>query len=150
MKKIATLAVVAFMALQGPAFAQRPHPDGPAPGNGKHPEITELVSDLSSSQKSKLETISNDSRKRVDHLRGQQKAVRDSINRYIEMESDQSKKLYPLFDREARLQVEISREMYATKVRIDQVLTPAQRKELNACCKKQNARGKHPMRRRKK
>lgn len=139
MKKIFSIAVVAVLALQcSVAFAQRPHHERDcedARGEGR-PEITELVSDLSSGQKSKLEFITKESRNRVERLRKEQKSVRDSIGRFMDMEGDHSKQLYPLFDREARLQAEISREMYATKVRFDEVLTPVQRKELMASRKK--------------
>ena len=137
MKKILLIALLSpFIFHLSPSYAQRPHPEEPGrPGLEKRPEITELVSDLSSSQKSKLETISKDSRKRVESLRNQQKAVRDSIDKYMEMDGDQSKVLYPLFDRESRLHAQISREMYATKVRIDKVLTKEQRKDLKNKCK---------------
>jgi len=129
MKKLFLIAIISISNFQfSIATAQRPHREGPGPE--KRPDITEMVSDLSSSQKSKLDAISSDSRKRVDALRKQQNAVRDSINMYMERDGDQSKALYPLFDREARLQAEISREMYATKVRFDKILTPEQRKEL--------------------
>ena len=128
MKKTIFFLIVLSSCFLAPIHAQRPHREGPGPE--KRPDITEMVSDLSSSQKSKLDAISSDSRKRVDTLRKQQNAVRDSINMYRERDGDQSKALYPLFDREARLQAEISREMYATKVRFDKILTPEQRKEL--------------------
>jgi Spy/CpxP family protein refolding chaperone len=107
--------------------AQRHHGDCPKPE--PRPEVTELVSDLSSAQKNKLEKLTNESRERVDRLRKQQNQVRDSIGKLMESDGDQSKALFPLFDREAKLQTEISREMYTTKVRIEQVLTPDQRKE---------------------
>ena len=140
MKKILSIAVVAIVALQcSVAFAQRPHQerDCERPKGECRPEITELVSDLSSGQKSKLEAITKESKNRVERLRKEQKQVRDSIERFMDMEGDHSKELFPLFDREARLQAEISREMYATKVRFDEVLTKEQRKELMASRKKQ-------------
>ena len=101
----------------------------------KRPDITQLVSNLTDGQKSKLEAITNESRQRVDNLRARQQAVRDSINLLMECDGDQSKRLYPLFDRAANLQAEISREMYATKVRIDQVLTKEQRQEFQKASK---------------
>lgn len=99
----------------------------------QRPDITELVSDLSSSQKRKIDAISSESKSRVDKLRKQQKEVRDSIGIIMEREGDQSKIIYTLFDREARLQVQISREMYSAKVQIDQILTAEQRQELQKC-----------------
>ena len=99
--------------------------------HGKKPhEITELVSDLSSAQKRKIEEIGKQSRERVLTLRNQQKAVKDSIAMFIDRDGDNSTVLYRLFDREASLQVSISREMYDTKLLIDQILTPQQREEL--------------------
>ncbi len=143
MKRILSITLVAVMALQcAVCFAQRPHREGPGQCREpeKRPEITELVSDLSSSQKSKLEVISNESKKRIEELRKEQKAVCEKISQLMDMEGDHSKELNPLFDREARIQAEISREMYATKVRFDQVLTKEQRKELK------DSRKKHKMR----
>lgn len=89
-----------------------------------------MVGDLSQTQKKKLDAITDASKERVGLLRAQQKAVRDSIAVYMKLDGDHSAVLFPLFDREARLQCEISREMYTTKVRVDEVLTPEQRKQL--------------------
>lgn len=135
MKRIIVIALAAFLGMQSTdALAQRPHREGPKPE--ARPDITELVSDLNASQKRKLETITSESKERVEKLRNEQKAVRDSIGRYMEMDGDQSKVLYPLFDREAKLQALVSREMYATKIRIDEVLTAEQRKELQSANKR--------------
>lgn len=102
---------------------------------GKRPDITKIVSNLTDNQKGKLETITKESRQRVDKLRARKKSVRDSIVIYMEREGNQSKYLNPLFDREAKLQSEISREMYSTKVRIDEVLTKEQRAEFQKASK---------------
>ncbi len=130
MKKSILSAALLLLAFTLPAQQSHKHQ-----GKKKHPEITELVSDLSAAQKRKLETISSDSKQRVEGLRKQQRAVHDSIGAYMEREGDQSKVLYPLFDRESKLHAQISREMYATRVRIDEVLTPAQRQELKQSMK---------------
>lgn len=130
MKKILPLALALFLAFSLSAQRQ----DGKR-HDQKRPDITELVSNLTDDQKSQLEAITNDSRQRVEKLRAQQKAVRDSINLYMDREGDQSKYLNPLFDREAKIQAEISREMYASKVRIDKVLTKEQRAEFQKASK---------------
>jgi Spy/CpxP family protein refolding chaperone len=124
------------------SYAQRPAKGHHGQRDGKRPEITEMVSNLTDAQKGKLETITKESRQKVDRLRNQQKVVRDSIGKYMDREGDQSKKLYPLFDREAQLQVQISREMYSTKVRIDKVLTKEQRKEFQQASKRDKRHGK--------
>lgn len=135
MKKSLILAIALGFCLS-PLAAYAQH--GPHKGGKQEPrpDITELVSDLTTSQKRKLETITSESKVRIDRLRNQQKAVRDSINIYMEREGDQSKILFPLFEREARLQTEVSREMYSAKVKIDQVLTKEQRGELQKCNQK--------------
>ena len=136
MKKILPLAIALLFGMSLSAQRTVDHRHG-----DKRPDITQLVSNLTDSQKSKLETITSESRQRVEKLRSQQKAVRDSIASYMDREGDQSKYLYPLFDREARLQAEIAREMYITKVRIDEVLTKEQRQEFHKASKAQ--RKKH-------
>ncbi len=120
------IVALLLLAIALPVAAQH----GKKPHGKKHHEITELVSDLSSAQKRKIEEIGKQSRERVLTLRNQQKAVKDSIAMFIDREGDNSTVLYRLFDREASLQVSISREMYDTKLLIDQILTPQQREEL--------------------
>lgn len=116
-----------LLALALPLKAQQ---DNRRPEKKKRADITELVSDLSAPQKRKIDAISKESKERVDALRASQRAVRDSIGMYMELEGDQSRQLYPLFDREAQLQAAVSREMYSTKLRIDEVLTHEQRATL--------------------
>ena len=135
MKRIIILAILFAVAL--PLSAQH---EGKRP-HKKQREVTELVQDLNAVQKRKIESISKDSRERVDALRRQQRAVHDSIVMYMEREGDQSAALYPLFDREAKLQVAVSREMYTTKLRIDEVLKPEQRESLRNACRKDKHSG---------
>lgn len=136
MKRIVLLALVSLFAFQCTlSYAQDPRHGGPHDRQGRRPDITKIVSNLSDAQKEKLEALMEASRQRVDKLRRQQQAVRDSIALYMDRDGNQSKKLYPLFDREAKLQVEISREMYNTKVRIDEVLTKEQRQQFRQASK---------------
>lgn len=128
------LLLIATFALALSAAAQAPHHRGHG-DKERHPDITEIVSDLSAVQKRKLETITTESKNRVGNLRAQQKAVRDSISTLMDADGDHSQAIFPLFEREARIQTEISREMYTTKVRIDQVLTREQRQELRSSAK---------------
>lgn len=138
MKRIVLLALVSLFAFQCTlSYAQNPRHGGPHDRQGRRPDITKIVSNLSDAQKEKLETLMEASRQRVDKLRRQQQAVRDSIALYMDRDGNQSKKLCPLFDREAKLQVEISREMYNTKVRIDEVLTKEQRQQFRQASKEQ-------------
>ena len=126
--------LAALLLLLTPAVAQNPNHKG-----SRQRDITEMVSDLSQSQKKRLDAITEESKSRVNALRARQKAVRDSIAMFMNMDGDHSDKIFPLFDREADLQRAISREMYSTKVRIDEVLTPEQRKKLRQSCTKQKS-----------
>lgn len=130
MKK--SIIITVLMAAMLPLAAQH----SPKHRGERHRDVTELVSDLSATQKRKVETISKQSKERVGKMREQQKALRDSIMVYMDRDGDQSRVLFPLFDREARLQADISREMYRSKYQIDQILTPEQRSELRKACKK--------------
>lgn len=135
MRKIVVLSLLIAVAV--PVLAQH---DGRQQRSGKRAEITELVGDLNAKQKSKIETITRQSKVRVEALRKQQHNVRDSISHFMELDGDQSKYLYPLFDREAKLQVAINREMYTSKRQIDEVLTPQQRTALRESLRRQHRR----------
>lgn len=130
MKRYVTLAIMLLLAAQ--AMCQQPKRQ---PHEKKRADISELVDDLSAQQKRKVDAIGRESRERVEALRTQKHAVRDSIERYMDLDGDQSRVLHPLFDREAALQAAISREMYDAKRRIDEVLTPAQRAKLRTACR---------------
>ena len=135
------ILTIALVAVALPCAAQRDMQSR----DRKPKEISELVGDLSQSQKKRLDAITDASKERVAALRAQKKAVRDSIATYMNLEGDHSAVLFPLFDREAQLQRDISREMYTTKVRVDEVLTPEQRQQLRqASARKQheNPKGK--------
>lgn len=129
MKRIITFALLASCTFV--LLAQQPQ-DKPQHRHGR--EVTELVSDLNAVQKRRIESISNESKRRIDDLHQQKQAVHDSINLLLQADGDQSQLLYPLFDREAALQAAISREMYATRLRIDQVLSKEQRQQVRQAC----------------
>ncbi len=93
------------------------------------PKVEEMVSNLSLKQKKTLLEVRERSKDRMDELKAQLNTVRDSIRDYIHREGDNTKVLYPLFDREGELQARISKEMYALRLQIDAILTPEQLKE---------------------
>lgn len=127
-KTLLIVILLSFVAM--PCMAQHKGDRERVADPKSHREITEMVSDLSQSQKKRLDAITDASKERVAALRAQKKSVRDSIAVYMKLDGDQSAVLFPLFDREAQLQRDISREMYTTKVRVDEVLTPEQRRQL--------------------
>lgn len=146
MKTKALLLAILLAVAAAPCFAQHNGSRSHAPERKGNREITEIVGDLSQSQKKRIESITDASKERVAALRARQKAVRDSIAVYMKLEGDQSAAIFPLFDRESQLQCEISREMYTTKVRVDEVLTPDQRRRLREAMSK--PRNGSPMKKR--
>lgn len=122
MKKHFVIAIMLAFVL--PLVAQHKHQSRE---QHKQPEISEIVKDLSAPQKRKIENITLRSRQRVEELRARKRAVSDSIASLMQQDGDQSQQLFPLFEREAALQTAINREMYSTKLRIDEILTREQR-----------------------
>lgn len=96
----------------------------------EHVKIEELVTDLTQTQRTRIDIITRRSRKTVELYRSQLHAVRDSIRSYMNKQEDHSAVLFPLYEREGMLQTEISKEYYRTKVAIDDVLSPEQYRQL--------------------
>ena len=129
-KKIATylVAILACTML----FAQSPNEFGHGKKHHKHepPKIEEMVSNLSAIQKKRLETITQESKKQVDKMQAELKSINSQIRKLLDAECDQTNTLFPLFEREAQLKLEINKEMYRTRQQINNVLSKEQLKEL--------------------
>ena len=85
-----------------------------------------MVDDLSSSQRKKLIKVQQDAHVKIDALHTQLGQVRDSIRTFSQLDGDNSKLLFPLFDREGMLQAQLSKEMYNLRISVDNILTPQQ------------------------
>ena len=129
-KKIATylVAILACTML----FAQSPNEFGHGKKHHKHepPKIEEMVSNLSAIQKKRLETITQESKKQVDKMQAELKSINSQIRKLLDAEGDQTNTLFPLFEREAQLKLEINKEMYRTRQQINNVLSKEQLMEL--------------------
>ncbi|MCR5192753.1 MAG: hypothetical protein K6D59_05555 [Bacteroidales bacterium] len=112
----------------------------------EHMKIENLVTDLTSTQRTRIDIITRRSRKTVELYRSQLHAVRDSIRSYMSSQEDHSAVLFPLYEREGMLQTEISKEYYRTKVAIDDVLTPEQYRQVTEKMEqnRRNKAGKTP------
>ena len=104
--------------------AQTPQREGNH--RGKKEKIEDIINDLTPQQKSRIDAITQRSSKIIERYRSQLDAVRDSIRLYMGNREDCSDRVFPLYEREGRLQAELSKEYYRTKVAIDAVLTPEQ------------------------
>lgn len=98
---------------------------------GRPPKVEEIVKDLSIRQKRQLETISNETKVQMDKYKAELKQVKDSIHYYMDMSTDKTDVLFPLFDREAKIKANMSKLMYRTRLKIDNVLTKEQLRVLN-------------------
>ena len=129
-KKIATylVAILACTML----FAQSPNEFGHGKKHHKHepPKIEEMVSNLSAIQKKRLENITQESKKQVDKMQAELKSINSQIRKLLDAEGDQTNTLFPLFEREAQLKLEINKEMYRTRQQINNVLSKEQLKEV--------------------
>ncbi len=126
---ISILTITTLMA-QAPSGGHR-HRQGPP----EPPKVEEMVSNLSAIQKKRLEGISENCKKQTAKLQKELDEIRSQIRNLMMQDGDQSDKLFPLIDRESSLQAQIAKEMYRTRVQIDQVLTEEQLTEFRARCK---------------
>ncbi|MBR5352924.1 MAG: hypothetical protein IK126_04355 [Bacteroidales bacterium] len=126
---ISILTITTLMA-QAPDGGRR-HRQGPP----EPPKVEEMVSNLSAIQKNRLEGITENCKKQTTKLQKELDAIRTQIRNLMMQDGDQSDKLFPLIDRESSLQAQIAKEMYRTRVQIDQVLTEEQLTEFRARCK---------------
>ena len=130
MKRIATLLltlslVVTVMGQQRPEHSRR---------HKEPPKIEEMVNNLSAIQKKRLNTVMENSRKEVDRLQAELDKVRKQIHQLTKKDGDNTEQLFPLFDREGDLRAEIAKEMYRTRLQIDEILTKEQLVELRSRC----------------
>ena len=139
MKRIATLLLtlalaVTVMGQQKPEHSRR---------HKEPPKIEEMVNNLSAIQKKRLNTVMENSRKEVDRLQAELDKVRRQIHQLTEKDGDNSEQIFPLFDREGDLRAEIAKEMYRTRLQIDEILNKEQLAELRKRCDADCKKGKH-------
>lgn len=122
-KSLILVVLIAFISIHQ-TFAQ----NTPQEKHSSH--ITKVVSNLTPSQKKKLERIANESKAHKEALKTEQNRLRDSIGYYMTLKEDYTEVVYRLIDQEAKVQAQIYKEMYRSKVLSDRVLTNEQFKEL--------------------
>lgn len=125
MKKFLIVTLFVLAATLGGLQAQKP---GDRSETLRTDYMAEMVGNLSCKQKKQLDALYNEMKPRIFALKQNLEEVRDSIAVALNVYGDNSAKLFPLFDREAQLQAEVSREYYRTKVAIDNILTKEQYK----------------------
>ena len=106
------------------------------------PTALEVVSNLSNTQKKQLKELYKETRNTMQQLDGQLHALRDSIHTLMEMEGDNSVKLFPMLDREGRLQAELAKTTYRMRLSIDEILTEEQLTEFKKAMKEYRRRSR--------
>lgn len=119
-----TLLIIIAISFAASLAAQAPQ--GERRHRGQKEKIENIVTDLTPQQKSRIDAITQRSAKNIERYRTQLDAVRDSLRVFMSSREDNSKEVFRLYDREGRLQAELSKEYYRTKVAIDAILTPEQ------------------------
>ncbi len=99
---------------------------------GKQPseQISCVIKDLSAKQKRQIEAISKEHSANLKTLKKQLSDIRDSIHVYVDKQTDCSAIILPLMDQESALELQLNKELYKMKVRLDKVLTEEQYKTL--------------------
>lgn len=99
--------------------------------------IESLIDDLTPIQKRKLERLSAQAKKNIGTLKAQHSQLRDSISDLLQLTSSEAiaKKLFVLFDREAKLNAKIQKEYYKVRLSIDAILTDEQAQYLTQILK---------------
>ena len=108
-----TLIILLTLLLAGTLTAQQPHRGR---SHRELPKIEEMVNDLTSAQKKKLNAIQKDAKERISKLQAERDEVRDSVRALMRMDGEQSEKIFPLVDRENALRSQIVKEKYKTRL----------------------------------
>ncbi len=138
MKKIATLLLALTIGITVMGQQRNEH----SRHHKEPPKVEEMVNNLSAIQKKRLNTVMENSRKEVDRLQAELDKVRKQIRAITQKDGDNSDQLFPLYDREAALRADIAKEMYRTRLQIDEILTKEQLTEMRACLAKDCKKGK--------
>ena len=124
------------------AFSQPGHRPADNRRDRANRPIEEFLTDLTATQKTRIDVITKRSGKTIEFYRKQLKDVRDSIRVLMDDTRDRTAELFPLFEREGLLKSEISKEYYRTKVAIDEILTPEQYARLREQMKAERSKKK--------
>lgn len=128
-KSLTTFAFLMLLVMTTLVAQEQPGRNRPHHGhddNGRPVRIENMIPDLTTTQKTRLEIITQRSSKSIKEQRNKLNVIRDSIRMYMDDSIDRREILFPLFEREARIQANISKTYYESKRSMDSVLTPEQ------------------------
>lgn len=123
MKRIA--AIVLFCAIACAATAQSDYDNAYTT-----PDVSQFVKTLTKQQQEELRKVTTESKKTLEGYHQQLVDMHKEIQHYYGLPGDRSSDLFPLYAQRSALYVKIDQAKYRTKMRIDQILTDEQQKEL--------------------
>lgn len=93
-------------------------------------QVEEVLTNLTDNQRKMLHKLSKENKEYMDKYRKDRDQLEKTIKSLLEMKGDVSETLYPLIDMKARLEAEKEKNLYKMKLKIDEILTPEQRIEM--------------------
>jgi protein CpxP len=137
MKKLmATVGVLALLV--GNSFAQDQsvkvdgHPHKMDEEKGKRHGMMADIPNLTDAQKANIKSIKEASKKQGEPQRKQMKEIRMKLNELKTDENPDSKQINELIDKSAKLKAEMEKSRTASELKVRSILTPEQRKAVDA------------------
>ena len=93
-------------------------------------QVEEVLTNLTDNQRKMLHKLSKENKEYMDKYRKDRDQLEKTIKSLLEMKEDVSEALFPLIDMKARLEAEKEKNLYKMKLKIDEILTPEQRIEM--------------------
>ncbi len=144
MKKLmATAGVLALLV--GNVTAQDNAPTQGAQGEQrvqmreKHHDFLAEIPDLNEEQKSKIKAIREEGRKQMEPQRAEMKTLRAKLIDLKSAENPNTAEINKAIDRSAALKAEMEKSKTASELKVRSVLTPEQRKVVDAKMKEKQA-----------
>ena len=135
-KLMATVGVLALLV--GNSFAQdqsekvEGHPHKMHAEKGKRQGMMADIPNLTDAQKANIKSIKEASRKQTEPQRKQMKEVRMKLNELKTSENPDLKQINQLIDKSATLKAEMEKSRTASELKVRSILTPEQRKAVDA------------------
>ena len=134
MKKIMATIGVAIL-LTGSSFAQNTE-IAPAKKaemrKGKHHGMMADIPNLTEEQKTEIKKIKEESRKKAEPQRKEAKDLRSKLNALKTAENPDQQQINSLIDKSAKMKAEMEKSRTASELKVRGILTPEQRKFVDA------------------
>ncbi|MFM1876168.1 MAG: Heavy-metal resistance [Bacteroidota bacterium] len=100
--------------------------------HGKHQAMLDEIPDLTEDQKAQIKQIKEESRKQMEPQRQEMKKLRAKMMEMKSSENPDQRQINQLIDEQAKLKAEMEKTRTASELKVRGLLTPDQRKVLDA------------------